>query len=93
MPLDVVNSSYSEKVLNSENKKLLPTRSSVLIYRRQRTELISPNTVKSPSTDHCMAIIKAIFKVITKGPVIVYRLGLGVGGGGGGGGGEGQCAW
>ena len=66
-------------MLDSENKKLLPTRSSVLNYRRQRTELISPNTVKSPSTDHCEAIIKAIFKVITKGPFIVYRLGLGGG--------------
>ena len=89
MSLDVVNSSYSEKVLNSENKKLLLTRSSVLNYRRQRTELISPNTVKSPSTDHCKAIIKTIFKVITKEAVIVYRLGLG----GGGGGGKGQCVW
>ena len=77
MSLDVVNSSYSKKVLNSKNKKLLPTRSSVLDYRRQRAELISPNTVKSPSTDHCKAIIKAIFKVITKKPVTVYRLGLG----------------
>ena len=80
MSLDVVNSSYSKKVLNSENKKLLPTRSSVLNYRRQRAELSSPNTVKSPSTDNC----KAIFKVITKEPVIVYRLGLG---------GKGQCVW
>ena len=92
MSLDVVNSSYSKNVLDSENVKLLPTRSSVLNYRRQRTELIPPNTVKSPSTDHCKAIIKAVFKVITKGTVIVYRLGL-RGGGGGGGGGGGQCVW
>ena len=84
MSLDVVNSSYGKKVLNSENKKLLPTRSSVLNYRRQKTELISPNTVKSPSTDHCKAIIKAIFKVITKKQVIVYRFRLG---------GKGQCVW
>ena len=73
-----MNSSHSKKVLDSEHKKLLPTRSSVLNYRRQRTELISPNTVKSPSTDHqCKEIIKAIFKVITKEQVIVYRLGSG----------------
>ena len=84
MSLDVVNSSCSKKVLNSETKKLLPTRSSVLNYRRQRAELISPNTVKSRSTDHCKAIIKAIFKVITNEPVVVYRLGLG---------GKGQCVW
>ena len=87
MSRDFVNSSYSKKVLDSKKKKLLPTRSSVLNYRRERTKLISPNTVKSPSTDHCKAIIKAIFKVITKEPVIVYCLGL-VGGGGGGGGGS-----
>ena len=31
--------------------------------RGQRTQLISPNTVSSPSTDHCKVIIKAIFKV------------------------------
>ena len=68
--LDVVNSSYSKKVLDSKNKRLLPTRSFVLNYRRQRAELISPNTVKSPSTDHCKAIIKAIFKVITKGQCV-----------------------
>ena len=81
MPLDVVNSSYSKNVLDSENKKLLPTRSSVLNYRRQRTELISPNTASSPSTDHFQVIIKVIFKVITKGPFIVYSLELdGVGG-------------
>ena len=52
MSLDAVNSS-------------LPTRSSVLNNRIQRPELISPNTVSSPSTDHCKAIIKAIFREIT----------------------------
>ena len=72
-------------MLDSEIKKLLPTRSSVLIYRRQRTELISPNTVSAPSTDHRKVTIKAIFKVTSEGPVIVYRLACGEGGGGGGG--------
>ena len=76
-----MNSSHSKEVLDSENTKSLPTRSSipggcVLNYRRRSTELISPNTVSSPSTDHCKAIIKAIFKVITKGPVIFYRHGF-----------------
>ena len=82
-----MNSSYSKKGLYSENKKLLPKKSSVFNYRGQRTKLISPNTVSSPSKNHCKGIIKAIsVKVITKGPVIVYQYRIGLGGGGVGGG-------
>ena len=81
--LDVVNSSYSKKGLYSENEKLLPKRSSVLNYRGQRTKLVSPNTVSSPSKNHCKGIIKAIsVKVITKGLVIVYQYRIWLGGGG-----------
>ena len=60
---------------------MLPKRSLVLNYRGQRTELISPNTVSSPSKNHCKGIIKVIsVKVITKGPVIVYQYRIGLGG-------------